>query len=265
VPTESLDAVYRVGNGRSGNVGAETITQVVTDVEGIVGVRNPLPARGGRDPELLEQVRLYAPQAFRVQERAVTEADYAAVAQRHPEVQRAAATRRWSGSWHTWYVTVDRKRGLPVDTDFKERLHGFLGRFRLAGYDLEIQAPRFAALDIALRVCVEAGYLRSNVKRALLGEAFSNADLPGGRRGFFHPDNLSFGQPVYLSQVVTAAMAVPGVRWVEPVRFQRWGERERGELEAGRITFDRLEIARLDNDPNAPENGKIEFDMQGGL
>jgi hypothetical protein len=58
---------------------------------------------------------------------------------------------------------------------------------------------------------------------------------------------------------------VPGVRWVEPVRFQRWGERSRGELEAGRITFDRLEIARLDNDPNAPENGKIEFDMQGGL
>ena len=265
VPTGSLDAVYRIGNGRSGNVGAETITHVVTDVDGIVGVRNPLPARGGRDPEPLEQVRLYAPQAFRVQERAVTEADYAAVAQRHPEVQRAAATRRWSGSWHTWYVTVDRKGGLPVDTDFKERLCGFLGRFRLAGYDLEIEAPRFASLDVALRVCVEAGYLRSNVKRALLGEAFSNADLPGGRRGFFHPDNCTFGQPVYLSQVVTAAMAVPGVRWVEPVRFKRWGERARGELEAGRITFDRLEIARLDNDPNAPENGKIEFDMQGGL
>jgi hypothetical protein len=27
----------------------------------------------------------------------------------------------------------------------------------------------------------------------------------------------------------------------------------------------RLEIARLDNDPNAPENGKVEFDMRGGL
>jgi predicted phage baseplate assembly protein len=210
-------------------------------------------------------VRLYAPQAFRVQERAVTEADYAAVAQRHPEVQRAAATRRWSGSWHTWYVTVDRRGGLPVDAEFEERLRGFLGRYRLAGYDLEVEGPRFASLDVALRVCVEAGYLRSNVKRALLGEAFTNADLPGGRRGFFHPDNFTFGQPVYLSQVVTAAMAVPGVRWVEPVRFQRWGERDRGEREAGRLTFDRLEIARLDNDPNAPENGKIEFDMQGGL
>ncbi len=265
VPADTLTAVYRVGNGKSGNVGAGSITDAVTGVEGISGVRNPLPAGGGRDPELLEQVRLYAPQAFRVQERAVTEADYAAVAGRHPEVQRAAATRRWSGSWHTWYVTIDRRSGLPVDADFKEKLRGFLGRFRLAGYDLEIEAPRFASLDVALAVCVEAGYLRGNVRRALLGEAFSNADLPGGRRGFFHPDNFTFGQPVYLSRVVTAAMGVPGVRWVEPVRFQRWGERPRGELAAGRITFDRLEIARLDNDPGAPENGKIEFDMQGGL
>jgi hypothetical protein len=270
VPARDLRAVYRVGNGRSGNVGAQTITQAVTNLSGtnlsgIESVCNPLPARGGRDPEPLEQVRLYAPQAFRVQERAVTEADYTAVAQRHPEVQRAAATRRWSGSWHTWYVTVDRKGGLPVDADFEQELRNFLGRFRLAGYDLEVRAPRFAPLDIALRVCVETGYLHSNVKRALLGEAFTNAELPGGRRGFFHPDNFTFGQPVYLSQVVTAAMEVPGVRWVEPTRFQRWGETSRGELAAGRITFDRLEIARLDNDPSAPENGKIEFEMQGGL
>lgn len=34
---------------------------------------------------------------------------------------------------------------------------------------------------------------------------------------------------------------------------------------AGEIDFSRLEIARLDNDPNAPENGKIEFFMEGGL
>jgi hypothetical protein len=27
----------------------------------------------------------------------------------------------------------------------------------------------------------------------------------------------------------------------------------------------RLEIARLDNDPSQPENGKIDFFMEGGL
>jgi hypothetical protein len=67
-------------------------------------------------------------------------------------------------------------------------------------------------------------------------------------------------------------MQTPGVRWVDmeqsttsPTRFQRWGERPHGELAAGQINMERLEIARLDNDPSAPENGKIDFVMQGGL
>ena len=45
-------------------------------------VRNPLPAQGGVEPETIEDVRQRAPAAFRTQERAVTEADYAEVTQR---------------------------------------------------------------------------------------------------------------------------------------------------------------------------------------
>jgi predicted phage baseplate assembly protein len=219
----------------------------------------------------MEEVRLYAPQAFRTQERAVTEADYAEVAQRHGEVQRAVARRRWTGSWYTMFLTVDRTGGRPVDAQFEEELRLFLERYRLAGQDLEIDGPRFVPLDIALVVCVEPGYFASDVKAALL-EIFSSQMLPTGRRGFFHPDNFTFGQPVYLSQIVAAAMGAPGVRWVDmeqsattPTRFQRWGERPHGELAAGQINMERLEIARLDNDSSAPESGKIEFIMQGGL
>jgi hypothetical protein len=47
--------------------------------------------------------------------------------------------------------------------------------------------------------------------------------------------------------------------------FQRFGHPSRVALDEGRITFGRLEIARLDNDPNAPENGKIDFITKGGL
>jgi hypothetical protein len=264
-------ATYRIGNGPGGHVGAETIAHVVTSIDGIAVVRNPLPAQGGAAPESSERVRLDAPQAFRTQERAVTEADYAAVAQRHPDVHRAVATRRWTGSWHTLFVTVDRKGGRPVDAAFAKELRAFLERFRLAGDDVEIDGPRGVPLDIALTVCVAPGHLRNAVKAALL-DTFSNRDLPDGRRGFFHPDNWTFGQAVYLSPIVAAAMQVPGVLWVDaddapprPNRFQRFGEHSRGELAEGRITLDRLEIARLDNDPSLPENGRIEFFMQGGL
>jgi Baseplate J-like protein len=259
-----FNASYRIGNGTAGNLGAEALGRVVTAEAGITRVRNPLPAVGGTEPEPLQRVLLDAPQAFRVQERAVTEADYASTAQRHPQVQRAAATRRWTGSWHTMFVTVDRKGSVSVDEQFRAELRAFLEGFRLAGYDLEIDAPRFVPLDLALDVCVTPASLRSEVKQALL-EAFGNRDLPDGQRGFFHPDSFTFKQPVYLSQVVAAAMGVPGVQWVSPTRFQRWGQEPAGELSAGRITFERLEIARLDNDANTPENGRLDLVMRGGL
>lgn len=275
--TLPLQVTYRIGNGRRGNIGADALGHLVAGVSGVTRVRNPLPAVGGVDAENLEEVRHYAPQAFRRQERAVTEADYAAIAERHSEVQKAAATRRWTGSWHTMFVTVDRRGGQPVDAAFEEDLRLFLEPFRLAGHDLEIDGPRFVALDIAMTVCVAEGYFRSQVQAALL-ELFSAGRLPDGRPGYFHPDNFTFGQPVYLSPIIAAAMSVPGVLWVDmgdspgplivnhsPNRFQRWGEASRGERAAGVIEMARLEIARLDNDPSQPENGRLEFFMQGGL
>ena len=138
----------------------------------------------------------------------------------------------------------------------------------MAGFDLEVEAPIFVPLDIGFTVHVAPGYFRSDVEEALL-QTFSNRDLAGGGRGFFHPDNFTFGQPVFLSRVVAAAMQVPGVLWVDttdtpPNHFQRFGEAPHGELEAGRIDMGRLEIARLDNDPNEAENGLIELFMEGG-
>jgi hypothetical protein len=266
-----LSVTYRVGNGRAGNIGAEALTHLVAGISGVTRVRNPLPASGGTQPETLEQVRQYAPQAFRTQERAVTEADYAAVIQRHPQVQKAVATRRWTGSWYTLFISVDFKGGLALTPALEDELRAFLDSYRLAGHDVEIDEPRLVPLEIIMTVCVKAGYFRSQVKQALL-EAFSRHDLPNGRRGFFHPDNFTFGQPVYLSQIIATAMDVPGVKWVDlndksssPHRFQRWGRSANDEIAQGKIDIDRLEIAQLDNDPSQPENGKIEFLMEGGL
>lgn len=291
-PGDQFTAGYRIGNGKSGNVGSDSIAHLVTNMPGIVDVRNPLPAVGGENPESTAQVKLYAPQAFRTQERAVTEADYAEVTIRHPQVQKAVATRRWTGSWHTMFVTVDRKGGLSVTPDFAAEIRAFLERYRMAGLDLEIESPIYVPLDIAMTVCVAPGYFKSAVRKALT-ETFSSYDLPDGRRGFFHPDNFTFAQPVYLSQIISAAMKVPGVHWVDlgmtisdfrfpnsngnqqstidnrqssfNNRFQRLGQISHNEQEIGEISMGRLEIARLDNDPNEPENGKIEFFMEGGL
>ena len=214
---------FRLGGGAIGNVGADAVTELLPAIPG-VKVRNPMPARGGADPEPTSQAKLYAPQAFRTQERAVTEADYAAAAQRHPDVQRAACTRRWTGMFHTMFITVDRRGGKPVTPEFEQDLRGFLERFRMAGYDLEIDGPRYVALDVALNVCVLPGYLRAIVKQGLL-DAFGTRELVDGTRGFFHPDNYTFGQAVYLSQIIARAMQVTGVQSVDVPAdgFKRFG------------------------------------------
>jgi hypothetical protein len=275
-PTGELTAIYRIGNGGSGNIGAAAISHVflyplqAEDDRRLQGIRvsNPLPARGGQDTESIDQVRLYAPQAFRIQDRAVNESDYAEMAQRHPDVQKAIATLRWTGSWHTMFITVDRKGGLPIDQEFKEQLSVFLERFCLAGMDLEIVEPQFVPLDIILTIYVNQDCIQSDVLKTLM-ESFSNKSLADGRLGFFHPDNFTFNQDLYLSQVISLACQVPGVNWVDASDngtnlFQRMGQPSSGEIRSGVIEMQSNEIVRVDNDPSSPERGMIRFFMVGG-
>lgn len=259
-------AVYRVGGGKAGNIGADVLGRIAGGARGIRRVRNPLPATGGTESESMEEVRQFAPEAFRRQERAVTEADYAAAAERHPAVQRAVARFRWTGSWHTVFLTIDRKAGRRVteDRDFVADIRGHIEKFRLAGYDIEVRDPVFVPLAVALRVCLKPGYLRGHVRERLL-RVFSTRDLGGGEQGFFHPDRLTFGQPMYLSRIYDAAARVEGVASVEVVEFHRWGREPAGEIDAALIQPEETEVLRLDNDPSLPENGSIELDLRGGL
>jgi len=178
-------------------------------------------------------------------------------------VQRAAATFRWTGSWHTVFVSVDRVAAQEVDGRFEADLRRHLEPFRMAGYDLEIDGPRHVALELELSVCVAPDHFRSDVRAALL-ETLSNRDLPGGGRGLFHPDAFTFGTRVYLSAIYAAAQAVAGVESVHVTKFHRLGAPDGRPLEDGYIELGRLEIARLDNDPNFPERGVLRLTLGGG-
>ena len=263
VAGSTFRATYRIGNGAAGNIGADALAHVVSSDGSLVGVRNPLPAQGGTDPETIERVRKHAPWAYRTQERAVTPADYAEASKRHPDVQRAAATFRWTGSWHTVFVTVDRFAGRPVDPDFEDDMRRHLEPFRMAGYDLEVDGPRYVPLELDLQVCVRPDWFRSDVERALQA-TLGSLDLPDGRRGLFHPDNFTFGQPVYVSAVYAAAQRVQGVDSLRITRFHRFGKKSPKPPVEATLAIRRLEIARLDNDRNFPEHGVLRLQMQGG-
>jgi hypothetical protein len=161
------------------------------------------------------------------------------------------------------FVTADRFSGQAVDTSFAGGVKQWLEPYRMAGYDLEVDSPVFVALEIAISVCAGAHHERADVAEAVL-QVLGTGTLPGGGRGLFHPDNLTFGQPVYLSAVYAAVQAVPGVDSLQVVTFQRLRRPETSGLDAGVLDMGRLEIARLDNDPNFPERGLLTVTVGGG-
>jgi hypothetical protein len=254
---------YRVGNGTEGNVGAGSIRHIVSNNDKLIAVYNPLPAQGGLVAETPAQIRRRAPQAFRRQLRAVTPEDYADFTTTLEGVQQAAATPRWTGSWHTQTITVDREGGLPLDQEFETRLAAGIERYRMAGHELNFNDPVFVSLQLELLVCVSRDYFRSNVKQALL-EVFNSGRRPDGNLGLFHPDTFSFGQTIYLSPIYAAARQVRGVSSVQITRFSCVGDDDPKPLSDRFIRLGRLEIPRLENNPNFPEHGVLKLTMLGG-
>lgn len=259
----TFTASYRVGNGVRGNIGIETIQSIVSDNSSIDGVSNPLPAVGGTEPESIDHVRQQISLAFMTQQRGVTPQDYVDIATRHPQVHRANAILRWTGSWYTALVVVERIKEMPVDEAFKREVRQYMEQFRMAGGDLMIVSPIYVSLEIVMTVNVQDNYFAANVKAALL-EIYSNQQWPDGTRGIFYPDTFAFGQPVYLNDLYVAAASVQGIASIKVTIFQRQDIPGDDGLNNGLLTFDWLEVARLDNDPNDPEHGTFLLNVTGG-
>jgi predicted phage baseplate assembly protein len=222
--------------------------------------RNLLPASGGIDREPIDQVRLIAPSHARVQARAVTTSDYQSLACAFPGVRNALVTRQWTGNFYTLMITVQRSGGLPVDDGFSQALRTYLDVYRMIGHDIHISGAVPVPLDLQLTVGTSSGYLSSSTIDALktaLGPSTVN-----GVPALFSPDRAVLGKPLYISQLVTAAMAVPGLSWVQVTRFQRYNGDS--QLAAGVITFNPNEMPQVQNLPGAPMFGNLDIIIGGG-
>ncbi|GAB2895346.1 putative baseplate assembly protein [Streptomyces mayteni] len=268
-----LEAGYRIGGGTAGNVGAEAIGHLLwcrdesaagkrsrkPDIRAVVRVRNPLSATGGTEPEPIDEARQLAPLALRRRPlRAVTAADYARLAAETPGVQRAAAELRWTGASREAHVAVDALGTADPTQRLLDAVAQRLEAYRRIGHDLVVRAATPVPLDIELTVCAAPGYQRGYV---LAGLRRALGAAPGG---FFHPDALTFGEPVRLSRLIALAAAVPGVSSVHATRLRRLFGQDEGELAAGLLRIGPLEIARCDNDPDRPENGRLSLVIGGG-
>ncbi|HEY8428040.1 MAG TPA: baseplate J/gp47 family protein, partial [Sandaracinaceae bacterium] len=229
----------------------------------------------GTDAETIEEVRQLAPTAFHAEQfRAVTEADYEQAALKLPGVVAAKCVFRWTGSWHTVFVALHPADPADLVTHpggrvelaegFARAARAHLTRYKLAGYDLALRTAQYVPLEITIEICIARGHFRGDVIAAVRN-ALSNRRNPDGSLGFFHPANFAFGQSVYLSRLYQAVTAVEGVDSAVVTVFERYWTIANHELENGVIPMGPFEIARLDNDPNFPENGVLELIALGGM
>jgi hypothetical protein len=262
-----FDATYRIGRAIAGNVGAECISRIVFRSAGsgvTLRPRNPLPAVGGVAPETLAEAKLFAPQRFRTERaRAITADDYAQLAAQHPKVQRAAAALQWTGNGYEALVAIDQRGRAEVEPAVLTDIANWLDPVRRIGHTVTVVPARLVPLYLKLEVCVLPHYARGHVKAAVLA-ALGNRALPDGGNGFFHPDNLTFGQSIFLSPIVAAVQAIDGVESVTVVNLERQVDGPSGEIARGVLPIGALEIARLDNDPSLPEHGRLDLEMRGG-
>ncbi len=261
-------AAARIGNGPAGNVGRDSIVWLALKSGVLLAElqpRNPLPASGGTAPEDLAEVKLYAPGAFRANPlRAIVADDYAMFAARAPELQGAAAALEWSGSWYAADVVVDPLGRETLPAGLAQRIRHELARFRRIGHDVEVRAACYVPLRVELFVCVLPEFLRAHVETELR-DRFSAGLRRDGRPGFFHPDRLRLGAPVFVGGLLAEAQSITGVAHVELRTLARMDGGAQGEVpDDGVLHLAAREIAQLDDDPDHPDHGSIAFTLGGG-
>ena len=265
----SVRAAYEVGGGERGNAPGERPHGPGAE-HGRTACRPELAGRGKRPPRAqsrrgdggtaptpLDDVRRDAPEAFAAEpRRAVLPADHAAIAGASPLVQRAAATKSWTGAWPLITTRVDlavadAATALPALAAAAEAT-------RLLGTEAYVIEGRAIGLLVSLELCATPGADPALVRNAALALLRPGTD---DRPGVFHRSRLELGRSVYVSAVVAAVAALPQVDAVEVVEARRLDE-PRGTVRAV-IAFAPDEVAVLDDDPARPERGRLDIRVRG--
>jgi hypothetical protein len=201
---ENVEAVYRAGIGRVGNVRARQLSLLMTRPLGVRGVVNPLPATGGAEPQTLDDARDAAPRTILTMDRVVSLRDYEDFARGFAGVVKAQAVWTWDGGRRGVLVTVagpdgdEVPEGGPVETG----LTAALGTFGDPHVPVRVRSYR------RVRFRLEAAVVRRDEYRA--GDVLRGVEEALRERFSFAPRR--FGQRVWLSEVVAVMQSVAGVR-----------------------------------------------------
>lgn len=197
----NVRATYRKGVGLGGNLAAGRLKNLLSRPLGVSGAHNPVPAKGGEDPESLERARTNAPLTVRTLERAVSVRDYRDFARSFAGIAKAHAIWIPVGPARGIFLSVAGEQGESLSKTLANNLLTALRDFGDPSIPLRLVNHRSATFRPRLLVKLDKeadpAIVLPAVEAALrLGFGFEQRD---------------FGQGVSLDQLATVAQAVAGV------------------------------------------------------
>ena len=208
--TDNVLASYRFGAGAASPPPA-SITQIVSPVEGLQSIAQPMNAFGGDDAESAEEIREHAPNSVLILGRAISIPDVEAVCLEVPGVHRVQVQWRWSEKKqrpliHIWYV------GEPEIEDFiSEKLR----------YVSDPSTPYFIQraigipIDLSISIGIQARYL----KQGVLENVRTHLRLPP--YGLLAIENQGIGSPFFRSKLFEAVLGIEGTVEVSGIHWNQ--------------------------------------------
>jgi predicted phage baseplate assembly protein len=214
---------YRAGGSSMGNVGALTITQLLTNAPSISTAVNYEAATGGTDEETVANAKLRASLALQSRNRAVTGDDFVYLATQAPgaNVARAFALALYHPDFPNGQVpgvvTVivvpgsDAPNPSPNQTTLKA-VCAYLDTHRLLTSEVYVMGPVYRKVKISAQIVATNSADLATVKNLILAKLTEFFHpLRGGNDGTGWP----FGGTMYYSDVYRTIININGVQRVQ--------------------------------------------------
>jgi hypothetical protein len=213
---KNIEAVYRVGLGRAGDVEPRRLSRLKRAHPLLDRVVNVTAISGGAEPADAEAIRSQSTRWIRTFDRAVSVSDLADLALTMPGIARTAS--RWDQARGAVLVVATAAGEAPPA---KDAVRAFLDARRDVTVPLVLEDPVARAVQLTVNVEPDPAFLveivKDSVRTALYGVA---EDAPG----MFTFPARQLGQPAFLSEVYARLEAVPGVIGVRVDRFATDGD-----------------------------------------
>ena len=191
---------YRIGGGKIGNVGVGKIMYLDADITDIETLTNTAAATGGVDFETLEVAKVLAPKNYATLQRAVTKADFCALAEGVTGVAKATLVETFNinGDINMYIVPSDYSEAtFTLTNSVKETLDSV----KVLNNTLNVYPTTIVNYSLVIDVTVSSSYVNDDKETEIID--YLNEMLA--------PGNFSHGESISLSLIAGYVHQVRGV------------------------------------------------------